>query len=278
MNEYSFTGGLNHESLRFAMNCLNAYRQNYQAARYSLKEEHIQNVYTFETKSFYIDDATEQPVEVENEAQSAKDKHYMLINELYEIPSLKRNVMPLHEVESQEEMVHYIERYPAVTIQREGTILQTVFKQDEEHYICIEGEDIYSIPVERLIESLPPLAPSMYVQQYVQSITELGLQHKLIVRLVKEEQQWQYRENFVLMNVEAGVSFNTEGAVAMIETEPFMERNYEEQAHSTLTAVEEFIEIIIRYLNNRPNLNAEQLDVMIGIDVEGTPWIERVVE
>ena len=51
VNEYSFTGGLNHESLRFAMNCLNAYRQNYQAAQYVVILFNKKLSYRFSCKS-----------------------------------------------------------------------------------------------------------------------------------------------------------------------------------------------------------------------------------
>ena len=276
-NEHSFVQGFEDETPHFVMDRLNAYRKAYQLARYSLKEEHIQNVYAFETKAFSIDAASDEPVEVESSTTTTQNQHYLLINELYDIPSLKKNVMPLHSIESKEQIAHYMSQYPAATIQQKGGILQLIFKQDEEHYISVEEEEIYSIPTEHLMESLPSVVPSMYVQQYVQSITELGLQYKLIVRLSKQEQQWQHVENFVAMNIEGHVSFDQEGAVATIETEPFIERHYPNKASSTLATVETFIETIIRYLNSRPALNADELDIMIGIDVEGTPWIERVI-
>lgn len=285
VSENQFLQGMSEGTPRLSFAHINQYRKVDQFERFSLKEEQVKQLYTFQTASFYTDDTIEEPVRLDGDGlvsdgciADEKEKYYQLINELYAIPSLKRNVMPLHAIETKEEMIHYVTSYPATTLQLEDEFVLMVFRQSEDQFILIQDEEIYEVSLEQLMDFLPNPTSFLFLQQYVQSVTELGMQHKLVIELSQIEQQWQFEEHSLHINIEGGVSFDEEGAVASIEVEPFILRNYPTQAYDLLTTIELLMGTMIRYLNSRPSLLTDHLTVVIGIDVDGTPWIERIVE
>lgn len=201
----------------------------------------------------------------------------VLINELYELPSLKRHVTPKHLISRTSEVLEYIKYYPATVIYDESRRKNLVFQNNEGEYIVTVEEEAYLMTHEDLITYLEKNSKIEYVQQYVQSITELGLQYKVVCQLNKLNSLWEVEQPFIRMNVEGLFDFDTEGAVADLPLEPFLKRNFSNQVKSILESVQMYLATIGYYLN-RQELESQIIVVTIGIDVEGTPWVEQILE
>lgn len=204
-------------------------------------------------------------------------KERILINELSEQPLLKKHVIRCHSISNNGEVLKYVENYPAIMTYDENCNKGVIFKKDEGEYVLTVAGETYLVSYEDLISQLEKSPKITYVQQYVQSITELGLQYKVVCQLSKSNHQWNIDQHMIRVNVEGLVDFETEGAVANINTEPFLERKFPNQSKQILETMQTYFKLIKRFLDNQ-TLESHKVNIIVGIDVQGEPWIEDILE